>query len=623
MQPALKIFILLAILFGTTSASSASMEQNQSAALAQNLHNHQDWHRLLQYWPRTLRTPKSEIRSIENSFLADDGRTNPKAELQATIKALYQIPPIGQEDIHPRCRFIARYEFLKNHLSIPKTINSITCRKFENWNDIDKIDSVSLVFASGYFRNPASFFGHPILKFNQVEGYGASLLDTTLNNGAVVPAGENPVVYMIKGIFGGYESAFSDTRFYQINHSYAESDLRDLWHYKLTLSRDEVERLVYYSWELLEHRFDYKFFSKNCGYFLENLLLYAFGERISSRNAVYTVPSKTFFNLIDSPRLHSISREPSRQSRFREKHAALSKSEQDAVKEYISKDHKVPNFNSVKSELKFIDTLTDYHQFMVVREKTEKNKNGHRLARRALFAKRLKLQTNSNEVWPDKSTSTAPHTASLPSLARISIINNSEFGVGINLRLRPVSYDITDLDGGRVPDSKLNMFNTELVLLNDSVRLSRFDLVDISTTNISPTGLPGDGGLGWGLRFGAELADQSCLNCLLAYAGGSAIKGKTIGQGWTAYLQAEGVLHSKYLESQVRLESSIGVIGHILPNWKTHMKIGQRVHLNGSQRNENTLIWSNRFGNNNKKNLTLDLKYNRALELSLGYGLYW
>ena len=123
-----------------------------------------------------------------------------------------------------------------------------------------EIESVSLVYATGYLSNPASFYGHILLKFNTRGGVLANeLLDQSVNYGAAVPRGENPVVYILKGLFGGYDATFSNQQFFRFNHAYAENELRDLWEYVLRLHPDEIDQLVAHSWELLGRNFDYYF----------------------------------------------------------------------------------------------------------------------------------------------------------------------------------------------------------------------------------------------------------------------------------------------------------------------------------------------------------------------------
>lgn len=229
-----------------------TLEQAKDRVINSRFSETDDWRHLVQYTSRLSGRLLSEIQS-SHSFFASDGTTNPENELLATIEAMYK-PLDGAKpaDDHPRCRFIARYQLLSELINFSNQIKSINCLKFKQWVNIDDVESVSLVFASGYFKNPASYYGHPLLKFNTRDSRGGGLLDITINNGAIVPANENLLLYMARGIFGGYEAAFSDTRFYRLNHSYSESDLRDLWDYQLELTQAQKKRVIYYSWELLE-----------------------------------------------------------------------------------------------------------------------------------------------------------------------------------------------------------------------------------------------------------------------------------------------------------------------------------------------------------------------------------
>ena len=608
---------------------AATLDSALQTAQAKELHKEKSWQHLIQYTPRLLKPFASEIKS-DYSFFSKEGSTNPEAELNATIKALFETAIDTNPDEHPRCKFIARYDFLNTHLEFPESIKNMSCPKFEAWLDFKEVESVSLVFASGYFRNPASFFGHPLLTFNKKKGSSSSLLDITINNGAIVPENENPISYVIKGIFGGYDAAFSDTKLYQLNHTYVESDLRDLWHYELNLTQQQIEKLVYYSWELLGHRFTYRFLNNNCGYFLEDLLQYATGERLSRRSKLYSVPATTFFNLVEAEnnneklvkRIHQV---PSRHSQLFEKYSALSDSERQALDFYLVNNsfNNQPVKLTTENKIRIIDTLIDYYSYLVARTKNEDKKQDLSTQRSKLFALRLSLTKQDNIDWSEIESATAPHTGSRPSLLRVSGLYNSELGAGLKIRLRPASYDLIDLDGGHVPDSKLNFFNIEAIAVNGQQRLTRFDIVDITTLNLSRTGLPGDGGLGWGLRFGLERANNDCIDCLLAYVAGSTIKAKRIAKNWTVYAQGEFSYHSTFESSSLGVNPSVAAIGHISPNWKTHLIAGRRFFLDGNRSDESTIKWENRFGSNPNANLRLDVTYNSSTEITFGYGIYW
>jgi hypothetical protein len=83
----------------------------------------------------------------------------------------------------------------------------VACPKYEDYLDAFSTHSASLIFASGYLGNPASMFGHVFLKFNGESEDG--LLDNTFSYGAKVPDNENKLVYITKGILGGYQGKFS------------------------------------------------------------------------------------------------------------------------------------------------------------------------------------------------------------------------------------------------------------------------------------------------------------------------------------------------------------------------------------------------------------------------------
>ena len=51
--------------------------------------------------------------------------------------------------------------------------------------------------------NTASMYGHLLLKFSDSDNHKSNnLLDNSLNYGAIVPNDENPLVYVLRGVFG-------------------------------------------------------------------------------------------------------------------------------------------------------------------------------------------------------------------------------------------------------------------------------------------------------------------------------------------------------------------------------------------------------------------------------------
>ena len=631
----LAIACSLTLLCNAKAYSSALVDDRFSATLREDtlleIQGSREWQHLVQYTSRILGRRHSEIQS-SHSFFSSKGKTQPLAELIATIDALATpLSSLKLADEHPRCKFIARYEYLKTKIEFPPHTDKITCPKFTQWIDISNVDSVSLVFASGYFKNPASFYGHPLLKFNGSKPDSQGLLDITINNGAIIPPNENPIVYVVKGVFGGYQAAFSDTTFYQLNHSYSEDDLRDLWNYQLDLSQEQKERLIYYSWELLNQRFTYRFFSNNCGYFLEDLLQYALGERLSPRNRIYSVPANTFFNAVayennGKPLVKDISRTPSRQTKLHESYDSLSASDQRLVHHFVN-NNSIDLLDASNNIISVIDTLTDYYSYLLTTSDDDKTKSTLMRVRTQLYRQRLGLKSKPDlelATTPvDNPDSTPPHTGSPPSLIRLGYLNNSVLGDGYRLRIRPVSYDLLDLDGGHIPNSTLNMFNLEASSFDGQLRVSQFDLVNIKTLNVSRTGLPGDGGLGWGLRLGLERANNSCINCLLTHISASGIKAKRFNSWLSAYVQGEVSYHSNFEGGSIRSKLNVSSVIKPLPWWKSEITIGTRFSIDGDADSETIVNWQNRIGADPNRNIRFDVNYDGEHEVHLGYGWYW
>ena len=237
------------------------------AADSLRLHEDRSWRRLLHF------ESGEQISSVltDSFFLSDEGRSNPRAELTATLSAYFQTDVSG--DAHPRCRFPARYYWLSHQLELPGYKPGQHCPNLQAWGLFEKVHSVSLLMVSGYLGNPASTFGHSLLKFNMDNpGDAPSLFEPTVNYGAAVPQQVNPLLYMLRGVTGGYEGGFSDYYFYTQDLIYSRREFRDMWEYRLALTDYQRILLGLHVWEILGEKFKYYFFDRNCGFRLAELL---------------------------------------------------------------------------------------------------------------------------------------------------------------------------------------------------------------------------------------------------------------------------------------------------------------------------------------------------------------
>ncbi len=136
-------------------------------------------------------------------------------------------------------------------------IKHVECPQYRRFAKDGKIASLSLVFATGYLGNPASYYGHLLLKINDHEENRNALEDLAVNYGAKIPDNENMLVYMSKGLIGEYRSTFSPKTFYFYQHKYNDEEMRDLWEYEIKLDESGYELVVAHLWELLgvEHKY--------------------------------------------------------------------------------------------------------------------------------------------------------------------------------------------------------------------------------------------------------------------------------------------------------------------------------------------------------------------------------
>src|SRR5512147_799158 len=98
-------------------ASDAYVDVLVATAREMSLQSDRYWDVFLHY--KRSGSGKKSLVDDPRFFLAPDGKTNPSAELEATIRGFFREVEAG--DDHPRCRFAARYAWLKERLDIDES----------------------------------------------------------------------------------------------------------------------------------------------------------------------------------------------------------------------------------------------------------------------------------------------------------------------------------------------------------------------------------------------------------------------------------------------------------------------------------------------------------------------
>lgn len=631
----------LCILFALVSSagyceSESTYDRREEKALSnllaqaniQQLAKDPHWLKLLHY--RNAQSDSGSDVITPEFFLSPTGNIDPKSELIATIAALLQ-PIDSDENQHPRCRFPARQAWLQQRLDWTGVVlPSIQCKAFEDWSLHGDTTSISLIFASGYLSNPASLYGHLLIKFNTANSAAnGKLLDPSLSYGAVVPRHENGLVYALKGLFGGYTAGFSHDKFYQHNHNYGETELRDLWEYELNLNESERYQIIAHSWELLQVRFRYYFLSDNCAFRVADLLGLVIAEPLLP-GTPWSIPSTVVDQIITiskdgKPLFSHVEFIPSRQRRLYQKYSALDAFQKEKVLRIAKNNSSIASEldTNIRDEDKIsvIETLFDFYEF---RSAAAMDKSLYNSEKRQLLTRRLQLPPNNPSAMEVAQAPPAPHETQPPFLLQIAALNNSSFDAGLELRIRPAYYDMLADDRGRSPYTSLSMFDLRLVYMGDQLRLRSLNLLNIENMNISNSDLPGDGGYAWKINSGFEQQNLACYQCTIFFAEGGIGKAVQPHTGVVLYSMLSGRAQTTAENSGTLAGTAkIGALIDISSNWRSGASFEYRKYLNGSEDGEPILRLENRFSVDNHWDLRLDFTRDVAEEVRAAATYYW
>lgn len=316
-----RLALWMALCFLTMPASADELARLQAKARAMNLAQAPLWQSLLHYEPNQVRSGVHSQVVSRWFFLAERGRIDPQAELEATLAGLFSARKIGPRELPAYCLFVARRKFLVRKLDIDTTNLPVTqCPAYDQWRRAIAPRSASLVFPTAYANSPPSMFGHTLLRIDSAQKRKADneLLSYAINYAAATPGEDQPLDFAWKGLTGGYPGLFGIFPYYKKVKQYAAMENRDIWSYPLQLRRAQIERMMDHVWEMEQAQFNYYFLNKNCSYQLLSLIDVAQpGLELTRRFDWYAIPSDTIRALDSVPGLMGEGRyRPSVQTRL-------------------------------------------------------------------------------------------------------------------------------------------------------------------------------------------------------------------------------------------------------------------------------------------------------------------
>jgi hypothetical protein len=435
------------------------------------LANGKEWLALLHYHS-TITSPSGLYSLVDDSkyFLAPNGKYDSTSELKANILAFKADPS------EYNCRFPLRTIFLIQNLSDINLAHAPKCTELESWLVDINGTHASLVFPSSYLNNPASAFGHTLLKISPPPGSSSDLLHYALNYAAAT-MGEDPLNYALKGVFGGYNGYFGIEPFYEKVKKYSSSENRDIWEYSLNFSPDEVRKLLLHIWELRDINFDYYYFDENCSFFLLELLqVVRPTAKLIESYKPWIVPATTIRIIKENGMIEgdAIYR-PSSLRSLRSKLKDLSGNEQNIAKKVaVVKRKETRNLLLKSTEPNrrpyILDVAIDY---LAYRQPESKQK------RYELFHERSLLGSSSfqNTLAPS-SDPLKGHREFRLGLSQ-GIVDHENY---TDLRFRPVSHDLYDSPVGYELGSQIELLDTTIrTFSNGDAELDRLKIIDIKS----------------------------------------------------------------------------------------------------------------------------------------------
>lgn len=444
-----KTLLFLFTLFSSSLfASSPSLD---------NLAKQSYWLQLVHYRSAFINDWKSEVDD-DSFFIAADGKTNPKAELAATVDAFNGTNLTYVDTKTVICKFPARFLWLKN--KIKNNWGDLDCPELEQWQSVIDPAGITLVFPTAYMNNPSSMFGHTLLRIDaKDQTRNKELVAFAVNFAAEPDAQDNAALYAFKGLVGSYPGRFALMPYYRKVREYNDLESRDIWEYKLNFNKDEVERILFHLWELQSIRFDYYFIDENCSYQLLGLLQLAREDiDLTSSFTMQAIPSDTVAALRDNELLQEPNYRPAFGTKLFHYSEQLSDDDLKTARDImeggdIKLNDRTPAQNAAILEMAYEWLNFEFHDKSLSREVVAPRTT-------KLLRARSKIKLSSPFTQPEK-PSISPDQGHESSRFGLSAIVSEDQENRYSFSYRLAYHDLLDQSAGFIPGAQISFLDIE------------------------------------------------------------------------------------------------------------------------------------------------------------------
>ena len=457
--------------------TSAYIEQLIEQADALRLHEARYW-QVLMHYHRGLLGLRSRIDD-PGFFLAPDGKTNPRAELHATLRAFFR--PATENDLeHPVCRFIGRFAWLRDELNIdPERLPMPDCETYNQVYRQLRPVSATLVFADAYMNNPASMFGHTLITFDAPDRN--RLLSKAVNYAAVTEETFGPF-FAFAGIFGLYYGYYSIEPYHDKVEEYTDLSYRDMWEYTLDLTQEEVDRMVRHTWEMQNTYSHYFFFNENCSF---NILYLIEAARpslhLTDRFFFWVIPMDTVKLVRREGLIRDVKYRPSKSTKILHLAAQLDREQQEwalaLARGRAEPDDALGDVTTPEARIVMMDLAAEYAQFLYTDRQIDRDTYTRRFLRLLQARSRLGRLDEDLYAVPEPER---PEDGHGPARLRLGI-GTRDRNAFVSLHLRPAYHEMEDPPAGYDPGAQIQFLPAEFRYdtARDRWRIERLDIVDI------------------------------------------------------------------------------------------------------------------------------------------------
>lgn len=346
-------------------------------------------------WKRLLSFENKKFNAQYDWFyLSSSKNRSLETEWLSAIDAIVNKKLVGREKKLFQCAFPARFAFIKK---FNPDLQDENCPEFQEWINEIAVKEIYIVYAASYVTNPASMFGHTFLRLSKGRNDRVSALtDYSVGFLAATDPTDDKVSYTIKGLTGGYIGHFDIKPFYMNVGLYQNAEDRDLWQYKLNISKAQIDFFMKHLWELsFNTGFKYYFFDENCSSTLLKLIQVT-DENIDffkNKNYIFAHPIETLKWAKNDLIHESNNYYASTNKILRSKIEMMSNFEKDRYIKYKKFELPIENETSIL----VLDALIDYWKFENYKVNTNLNTQQKDRFNKILIA-RSKIKQASKDI---------------------------------------------------------------------------------------------------------------------------------------------------------------------------------------------------------------------------------